>query len=101
MVVFSNTLGTKWDRDGLKTREFERQFGIRVLRHAKQKPHAIEDVMSEFRDCHPRELVMVGDRYLTDVLFGNLHGMYTIRTSVITQEGENIAVRMVRYLFSC
>jgi len=40
---------------------------------------------------------MVGDRYLTDILFGNLHGMFTIHTSILSSANENVAVRMVRY----
>ena len=46
--------------------------------------------------CPPTELVMVGDRYLTDVVFGNRLGMLTIRTAPLTFRGEPRAVLLVR-----
>lgn len=46
--------------------------------------------------CKVSELIMVGDRYCTDVLFGNMHGMYTIRTPQVYQEGY--FSRMVRFV---
>jgi len=38
---------------------------------------------------------MVGDRYLTDVAFGNKNGMLSIRCAPLTTEGEPITVWMV------
>ena len=38
---------------------------------------------------------MVGDRYLTDVVFGNRNGMMTIRPQPFTSAGEPRAVRLV------
>jgi phosphatidylglycerophosphatase GEP4 len=48
------------------------------------------------RRCPAQKLVMVGDRYLTDVVYGNRHGMLTIRCTPLTLAGETLAVRMVR-----
>lgn len=39
---------------------------------------------------------MVGDRYLTDIVFGNCNGMLTVRTTPFTSSGEPATVRMVR-----
>ena len=38
---------------------------------------------------------MVGDRYLTDVVFGNRNGMLTIRPAPFTAKGEPKAVLLV------
>lgn len=38
--------------------------------------------------CTAQELVMVGDRCFTDVVFGNRHGMLTICPEPITLDGE-------------
>jgi phosphatidylglycerophosphatase GEP4 len=38
---------------------------------------------------------MIGDRFLTDVAFGNRLGMLTIRPEPFTSEGETKAVRAV------
>jgi phosphatidylglycerophosphatase GEP4 len=34
------------------------------------------------------DVVFVGDRYLTDVVFGNRHGMLTVRVAPLTSQGE-------------
>ena len=45
--------------------------------------------------CPSSKLIMVGDRYLTDIVYGNRHGMLTIRPRPLTAEGENLSVRWV------
>jgi hypothetical protein len=37
---------------------------------------------------------MVGDRYLTDVVYGNRHGMLTVRCAPFTEEGESGAIKV-------
>lgn len=41
------------------------------------------------------KLVMVGDRYMTDIVFGNRLGMLTIRPEPFTWSGEPQTVKMV------
>lgn len=38
---------------------------------------------------------MIGDRYLIDTVFGNKHGMLTIRPAPLTERGEPKAVHLV------
>jgi phosphatidylglycerophosphatase GEP4 len=38
---------------------------------------------------------MIGDRYLTDVVYGNSNGLMTIRPAPLTLEGEPTTVRLV------
>ena len=40
---------------------------------------------------------MIGDRYLTDIAFGNRLGMLTIRPQPFTSNGEPKTVRAVRF----
>lgn len=61
----------------------------------RQKPQGMSSVV-EYLNCKPSEVVIIGDRYLTDITFGNLHGSLTIYTDPITNEGENFIVRWVR-----
>lgn len=42
---------------------------------------------------------MIGDRYLTDVVYGNRHGLLTIRPAPLTLEGEPSAVLWVATLY--
>ena len=52
------------------------------------------------RRCSPSKLIMIGDRYLTDVVYGNRHGMLTIRPTPLTLAGEPFAVRLVSEPYS-
>lgn len=47
------------------------------------------------RSCGAHRLVMVGDRYLTDIVFGNRNGMLTVRPAPFTAAGEPKAVLLV------
>jgi phosphatidylglycerophosphatase GEP4 len=73
---------------------------MHVLRHEEKKPGGLRDVMRYFSTIDdtikPHELAVVGDRYLTDVAFGNLHGMVTFHCSIITTQGDNWAAKRVR-----
>ena len=40
---------------------------------------------------------MIGDRYLTDVVYGNRNGLLTIRPAPLTLEGEPSAVLLVSF----
>lgn len=46
--------------------------------------------------CEPHEMIFIGDRYLTDVVFGNRHGMLTIRVTPLTSKGEPPTVAAAR-----
>uniref|UniRef100_A0A7S4MG56 Uncharacterized protein n=1 Tax=Prymnesium polylepis TaxID=72548 RepID=A0A7S4MG56_9EUKA len=76
----------------------ERSLGLPVLRRAYKKPRGFESVREHFRGCDPTSLVMVGDRYLTDVVFGNLHGMLCVHTDQLTSRGDNPVAKRMRQL---
>lgn len=73
-----------------------------MVRHDAKKPGGIEDVLAFFagKDSEVRidELCFVGDRLLTDVVFGNLHGMLTVHTRPLTLEGDNRPAAIFRFL---
>jgi hypothetical protein len=45
----------------------------------RQKPGGIAFVKKHFGEVDPETLVVIGDRYSTDVLFGNLNGEWLDR----------------------
>lgn len=53
----------------------------------------VQDHFSEIENT--KDIIVVGDRYFTDVLFGNRMGALTVKTDIITPIGENFAVKMV------
>ena len=79
VAILSNSAGTKDDPDYEDAIRIEQELGINVIRHDEKKPGGLNEVLEHFNDVeNASELCMVGDRLLTDIVFGNLHGMLTI-----------------------
>ena len=65
----------------------------------EKKPRGFEAVRANFGPTvDPASLVMVGDRYLTDMTFGNIHGMLCVRTRQLTRRGDNPVAQAMRLL---
>lgn len=83
----------------------ERTLGLNVLRRKSKKPKGFDELIDWFNNgslsaekIAPYELCMVGDRLLTDVLFGNVHGMLTIHVQPLTKVGDNRIGATIRSL---
>lgn len=99
VAVYSNSVGLfEYDPDESKAEAVEREMGIRVIRHKVKKPAGnVEDVEKQF-GCQSMEIVMVGDRRFTDIVYGNKNGCLTVLTEPLTGKGENFVVKLVRKL---
>lgn len=96
-VLYSNSAGlTQYDPEGHEAATLEAALGMPVLRHRDKKPGGGKMELEQHFGCPSSHLVMVGDRYLTDVVFGNRHGMLTIHTTPMTTQGEPYGVVMAR-----
>jgi phosphatidylglycerophosphatase GEP4 len=84
----------------LQAQKLEKSLGVTVLRHAEKKPAGGMHLANHFKPTvHPTQIAFVGDRILTDVVYGNRNGNLTIWTSkVITEKGDNKAALMVSVL---
>lgn len=90
VAIISNSAGTDDDLNYKDAEEIENQLNIAVIRHKEKKPGGIKEVLGHFNDVDcPEQIAMVGDRLLTDVVFGNLYGMLTIHTQPLCQGSEN------------
>ncbi len=90
MAILSNSAGTDDDPDFIDGAEIEEALGIAVIKHSEKKPGGLEEVMAHFPNVdEPSQLCMVGDRLLTDVVFGNLHGMLTVHILPLCSGKEN------------
>ena len=102
LLVMSNSAGGRDDTGWQTASKVEASLGLEVLRHGKKKPAGGDELMSWFRDkdeakdIAPHQLAFVGDRLLTDVVFGNLHGMLTVHVQPLTVRGDNPAGLVVR-----
>lgn len=93
--------GTLDDPNYEAATRIERSLGIPVLRHATKKPGAIPEVLEHFKkECGAettyQDLAIIGDRLLTDVMWGNFAGMFTVHTQILTEVGDNRMAAIVR-----
>lgn len=81
VAILSNSAGTSSDdvdfRDAVA---LEEALGVPVIRHVEKKPGGLQEVLTHFGLTDPATICVVGDRLLTDIVFGNLHGMLTVHT---------------------
>ena len=91
VAILSNSAGTKDDPGYEDAERIEKEMGIAVIRHDEKKPGGLEEVMKHFGEdiSDPSQLCMVGDRLLTDVVFGNLYGMLTVHCDPLCTGEEN------------
>ena len=95
VVIFSNTAGSPDDKGHVEAEGLEKNFGVPVLRHERRKPQGGDDLRRKFKDT--ASVVVVGDRYFTDILFANLNGCLSIYVFPLTHK-ENKMVSMARSL---
>lgn len=99
IAVFSNSAGLcEYDLDGSKARALEGAIGIKVIRHRVKKPAGTAEEIEKHFGCKSSQLIMVGDRPLTDIVYGNRNGFLTILTEPLSLAEEPFIVRQVRKL---
>ncbi|KAL8151465.1 hypothetical protein V2J09_021273 [Rumex salicifolius] len=97
VAVFSNSAGlSEFDPDGCKARVLEGQIGIKVIKHTMKKPGGDAVEIEKHFGCSSSNLVMVGDRHFTDIVYGNRNGFLTILTKPLSVVDEPFIVRQVR-----
>lgn len=89
VAIMSNSAGTLDDPEFEDAKNIEESLGVAVIRHTEKKPGGLDEVLKHFQIEDPSELCMVGDRLLTDVVFGNLYGMLTVHTLPLCSGEDN------------
>lgn len=110
VAIFSNSAGTGDDPGYEDALRIEEALGIAVIRHNEKKPGGLAELLAHFkfgRDDGDGErgadgggnddsvraaaasVCMVGDRLLTDVVFGNLNGMLSVHTLPLCRGDDN------------
>lgn len=88
-AILSNSAGTRDDPNYEDAIKIEEALGISVIRHEEKKPGGLDEVLRHFHLDDPATVCVVGDRVLTDVVFGNLYGLLTIHTLPLCYGPEN------------
>jgi phosphatidylglycerophosphatase GEP4 len=89
VAILSNSAGTKDDPDYKDAAAIEESLGIAVIKHDEKKPGGLDAVLQHFKMEDPSAVCMIGDRLLTDVVFGNLYGMLTVHTMPLCTGDDN------------
>ncbi|KAG0378538.1 hypothetical protein BGX24_003518 [Mortierella sp. AD032] len=99
VVIVSNSAGTPDDKDNQQAQAIEQALQVNVLRHQEKKPSGGQELLNHFSGIKAARIAFVGDRALTDVVFGNNYGLLTILTrDVVTEEGDNPMALRIRRL---
>jgi len=98
VMIVSNSAGLEaYDPKGEEADAIERDLEIPVLRHRAKKPDGEPEILQEQLGCKTEELVMIGDRVFTDVVYGNRMGMLTVKVESFSSEGEKVTVKFSRW----
>ncbi|XVF16819.1 hypothetical protein REPUB_Repub10bG0064900 [Reevesia pubescens] len=99
IAVFSNSAGLlEYDHDDSKATKLEGTIGIEVIRHRVKKPAGTAEEIEKHFGYKSSQLIMVGDRPFTDIVYGNQNGFLTILTEPLSLVEEPFIVRQVRKL---
>ncbi|XP_028196178.1 uncharacterized protein LOC114381185, partial [Glycine soja] len=99
IAVFSNSAGLhEYDHDSSKARMLEDAIGIKVIKHRVKKPAGTAEEIEKHFGCVASQLIMVGDRAFTDIVYGNRNGFLTILTEPLSLADEPFIVKQVRKL---
>ncbi|KAG0479348.1 hypothetical protein HPP92_010206 [Vanilla planifolia] len=95
VAVFSNSAGLhQYDPDGNEAKALEEAIkGIHVIRHEQKKPSGTAAEIENYFGCPASNLVMVGDRHFTDIVYGNVNGFLTVLTEPLCLSKEPFAVK--------
>eukprot|EP00669_Euglena_mutabilis_P001087 TRINITY_DN11371_c0_g1_i1.p3 TRINITY_DN11371_c0_g1~~TRINITY_DN11371_c0_g1_i1.p3 ORF type:complete len:240 (-),score=75.39 TRINITY_DN11371_c0_g1_i1:36-755(-) len=100
VCILSNSAGTDNDDGYESAKATEQALGLPVVRHRSKKPAGFPETLaflqSALPDLQAHELCVIGDRVLTDVVFGNLHGALTVHTQPLSTRGDNLVARILR-----
>eukprot|EP00898_Chlorokybus_atmophyticus_P006473 jgi/Chlat1/6827/Chrsp51S09104 len=97
IAVLSNSAGLQqYDPEGKKAERVEKQVGVRVLRHEAKKPAGGAEAVEFGLGVPADRVVMVGDRLLTDVVFGNRLGLLSIYCAPLQPQLDPAPVKFSR-----
>jgi phosphatidylglycerophosphatase GEP4 len=100
MLIVSNSAGGPDDYPlYLQSFGIEQELGVRVLKHPDDKKPKGGEQLIKYFNLPANEIVFVGDRLLTDVVYANMIGAYSVWcTRIITTKGDNWFAAGIRRL---
>lgn len=103
VFILSNTAGSSSDHGYEDAKKLENSTGVPVIRHKQKKPGCYEEILehllAERYVESPKEVAVVGDRLLTDIMMSNMMGAYSIWISHGVKISNNPIVKFERLLY--
>lgn len=101
LLIVSNTAGSEQDIGYRQARLLEHSTGVKVFRHLIKKPGCHVEILEYAESLgitDPRQIVVIGDRLMTDVIMANIMGASSIwvRDGVV-QGGTFAAIEKAFY----
>jgi len=101
IAILSNSAGSRDDREYKESEEIEFNTGLQVIKHQFKKPKVYKEILQTFKiseneNFKKKEICVIGDRLLVDVIMGVEHGFFTILVKPITLKKDNLMVKLLR-----
>ena len=101
IAILSNSAGSRDDKDFKEAREIEENTGMMVIKHQFKKPKVYKEILETFGNKREspisnKEICVIGDRLLVDVIMGREYGFFTILVQPITKTKDNFIVKILR-----
>lgn len=100
IIVSPYSIGSEDDQGYLHAEAIEEELDIRVIRHKQKKPDGLLEAISSWDSIESGEVMMVGDRYLTDIYGGNQIGMFTVCVDIFTEVNDNKGAIFVIFIWN-
>lgn len=95
IALFSNSCGSKDDKDYKEADLVETNLNISVIKHEHKKPYVYNEIKQKFPNLN-NNLCIIGDRLLVDITMGKKYKFFTILVSPIDTTPENLIVKTLR-----
>jgi phosphatidylglycerophosphatase GEP4 len=89
--ILSNSAGTNDDTDQRQARLLSASLHVPVIRHIIKKPLGQAQIQRQLAQQYkPEQMALIGDRTTTDIAFGNIAGMFTVRVQPLVPKSSEI-----------
>lgn len=102
LLIVSNTAGSDQDIGNRQARLLEHSTGVKVFKHTMRKPGCHVEIVEYAKSLgikDPGQIVVIGDRLMTDVVMANIMGANSIwvRDGVVDARGPLTTIEKVFY----
>lgn len=103
VAILSNSAGSSDDEGWKMATKTENSIGLPVIRHMTKKPGCLNEVLTHFegkleKQITPKQICMIGDRVMTDVVFANQYDMISVLVDPISHTRDHPVAILFRIL---